>query len=125
MFKFTQDEGRHEGQFSEWFRVLSGVPQGLTFGPLLFLVFVSSAVCVCSLMIAVQNCELAFILKEIHCRCKSTWILDKFVEWSSKWQQRFIPSQCKVVHIGNLLQSSIDTEYSKYHVTCGCTKVVS
>ena len=89
------------GAKSEWIPVSSGVPQGTLLGPILFNVFIIDIVdninseirlfaddCVCYRQIRSHEDHIA-LQKDIH----------HLGDWAQRWNMRFEPSKCKIMHI--------------------------
>jgi len=112
------------GSFSEWFVVLSGVPQGSVLGPFQFLLFVNELPLwiVNSMSMFADDTKLwAYIRSEADSKSqqkdKKLYML---VEWSNEWQLRFNPTKCKLMHIGQPLQCGV---VIKYYISNSSTKV--
>jgi ribonucleases P/MRP protein subunit RPP40 len=91
------------GEYSEWTKVTSGVPQGSVLGPMLFLIFINDI----DEEIKTRIWKFADDLKMMG-RVKTKEDIeqirkdiDKLVEWSEDWQLSFNPDKCKVMHIGS------------------------
>ena len=87
---------------SQWMAIVSGVPQGLALGPVLFICYINDMPDTIKLMLfmyaddmqltrQVDNEEDAQSLEED---------VNKLVEWLEKWQLHFNIQKCKVMHFG-------------------------
>ena len=96
--------------FSDLAEVLSGVPQGLVLGPLLFLIFVNDIpdwirtnvrmfADDTKIWTRIRNTEDSRILQED---------LNPLTDWSEEWLLALNPDKCKVMHIGH----DLDTSYN-------------
>jgi len=91
-----------QGEFSQWRLVLSGVPQGLVLGPVLFLIFIDD------LEGGIKNTVYKFaddttVLAQVQRDAERKFLqedLDKLTEWTKKWQMSFNTKKCKVMHVG-------------------------
>ena len=91
------------GSPSEWETVLSGVPQGSVLGPILFVVYVNDMPeCVHQAisMFADDTKLYAKIDSDSDQECLQQ-DLAALEDWSDKWQIKFNPTKCKVMHLGN------------------------
>ena len=91
------------GTKSKWVKVLSGVPQGSGFGPLLFLIFIND----------LDNGVMSWILKFVDDAKIYRMIrteedrellqqdLNTLVKWAEEWLMMFSEEKCKTMHIGN------------------------
>jgi len=92
----------YKGSWSEWRRVLSGIPQGSVLGPLLFLIFVDDLDEGLTSMI-LKFADDTKILGTVNCwedRNRLQKDLDRLVDWADKWQMKFNVGKCKVMHLG-------------------------
>jgi len=86
---FLNSRKMRVGSFSEWFLVLSGVPQELVLGLLLLLLFVNKLPLwiVNSMSMFADDTKLwAYIRSEADSKSLQK-DLDMLVEWSNEWQQ--------------------------------------
>ena len=90
------------GQFSQWRKVNSGVPQGSVLGPLLFDIFINDLESgITSEVIKFADDTKLFKVVKTQEDCgKLQEDLDKLEDWASKWQMKFNVDKCKVMHLG-------------------------
>ena len=93
------------GQFSEWVKILAGVPQGSVLGPLLFLIFIDDIVHAVThsriRLFADDTC----LFLEIDDRKQSAYFINEDLknigEWSHQWLVNFSPPKTKSLIISN------------------------
>jgi len=90
------------GSFSDWIKVLSGAPQGSVIAPLLFLLFVNDMPdwVVSSLKMFADDTKLWRSIKDHSDSAILQDNLNQLSEWSTRWQLKFNPSKCKLMHVG-------------------------
>lgn len=93
---------RVNGSFSEWFDVISGVPQGSVLGPLLFIIFVNDLPkwITSSINMFADDTKLWAVIKKKEDAEELQLDLDRIMEWTNKWLLKLNPDKCKVMHIG-------------------------
>ena len=89
-------------EYSEWFDVISGVPQGSVLGPILFLIYVNDIPeTVTSNVKNVADDTTIFRTLKNKSDCEILQAdLDHLSEWSNRWCLTFNTSKCKRMHIG-------------------------
>ena len=93
------------GQYSDWSKVLSGVPQGSVLGPILFLVFINDMDCVldATSTILFKFADDSKLLKTIEGeidRVKLQDELNALHKWCIDWGMLLNLDKCKVLHCG-------------------------
>ena len=97
------------GIFSDWCKVLSGVPQGCVLGPLEFIIFINNLE-ECTNLVAIMN-KFADDTKVGHGVLLSEGDKDvlqdcvnKLLDWADKWDMQSNMGKCKTLHLcrGNL-----------------------
>ena len=96
----------HNGSFSEWCEVFSGVPQGLVLGPLAFIIFINDLDGETSL-ISIMNkfAEHTKLGHKANIEADKEVIqkaLDNLCMWSDRWGMEFNVNKCKVLHLGKI-----------------------
>jgi ribonuclease P/MRP protein subunit RPP40 len=91
------------GSYSEWFEVLSGVPQGSVLGPLLFLLFVNDIPdwIKSSIRMFADDTKIWKVIKDDKDKETLQSDLDNLMKWSAKWLLKFNQDKCKVMSVGN------------------------
>lgn len=94
--------GIHDA-FSQWIKMLSGVPQGSVLGPLLFLIFVNELPewIATSMKMFADDTKIWTVIDKGEDSKILQEDLDKLVRWSETWLLKFNVEKCKVMHIGH------------------------
>lgn len=92
-----------EGEFSDWKKVTSGVPQGSVLGPLLFLVYINDLDkgIIAKLSKFADDSKL---LKSLKSAADANAIRNDLLtleNWAETWQMEFNVEKCAVLHAGN------------------------
>ena len=98
-----------EGNFSKYYRVFSGIPQGSVLGPLLFLLFVNDLPKLLQSKVKLFADDLKLIANSGN-RAVVENDLKVLESWENDWLLRFNTEKCKVVHID--LNSNPQTDYN-------------
>ena len=100
------------GAGSSWSYVTSGVPQGSVLGPVLFVCYINDMPEVVKSMIYLYADDAKIGRQIVNDSDKDVLQLDldELEKWAKKWQMKFNPNKCKVMHIGN--KDSTETPYS-------------
>ncbi len=83
-------------------RVTSGVPQGSVLGPVLFLIFINDLPDALDVAVRIFADDTK-IFQEVNEKEDQLILQDnlhKLEEWAERWQMRFHPQKCTVMHIG-------------------------
>jgi len=89
------------GSFSDWLKVLSGVPQGSVLGPLLFIIYVQDLPLWVANSMFADDTKLWTKIAKLEDSESLQQDLWNLAEWSKKWLLAFNPEKCKVMHIGH------------------------
>ena len=91
-----------EGKSSSSVPVLSGVPQGSVFGPVLFLIYINDLPEYVSNSTVRLFADDTLLYLTIHNSSDSDKLqedLNNLERWESDWQMSFHPEECEVIHI--------------------------
>ena len=97
-----------KGQFSEWIKILAGVPQGSILGPLLFLIYIDDIVHDIEsdiFLFADDTSLLEQITDPVLSFEKINRDLTKLHNWSKQWLVNFNPTKTKYIIFSKKLQS--------------------
>ena len=91
------------GKPTTWADVLSGIPQGSVFGPILFVIFINDLpeMVYSTAKIFADDTKLFRTITSEGDRHRLQEYLKHLVIWSEKWQLGFNEGKCKVLHFGN------------------------
>ena len=95
-----------DGEFSDWVRVESSVPQGTVTGPLFFLLFINDLPDGISTNVRLfaDDCILYTNVASPEDAGRLQADLDKLTEWQDKWQMDFNAKKCYVLRITHAKQ---------------------
>src|SRR5664279_3063394 len=92
------------GSYSEWARVISGIPQGSVLGPLLFIIYINDLVAACNSGSEVYLfADDAKLFKHVKSEIDKDILqndLTGLQEWIKKWLLKLNIEKCKVVSYG-------------------------
>ena len=105
---------RVNDSISSWKPVISGIPQGSILGPILFTLYVNDIPAQLQSIISMYADDTK-LFSALLSNTTNTLINDLKVmeEWSEKFQMRFHPEKCHVMHIGN------NNPRQEYSMSCG------
>lgn len=90
------------GQFLEWSKVVSGVPQGSVWGPLLFNLFINDIEfgIKSSILVFADDTKLCSKITSTQVIASLQEDLDKIGGWADTWQIRLNIKKWKCMHLG-------------------------
>lgn len=91
------------GEYSDWCKVDSGVPQGSVLGPTLFLIFVNDipSEVKCQVKMFADDTKVWNVLRTDQDVKDLQTDIDTLQDWSSKWLLDFNIEKCKTLHMGS------------------------
>ena len=90
------------GEHSTWTQVISGVPQGTLFGPLLFLAYINDLlnnIMDSSIRLFADDCVLYREMKNENDSQELQKDLNSLMKWKYDWQMHFNPQKCFVMRL--------------------------
>ena len=101
-----------DGQFSEWARLLAGVPQGSVLGPLLFLIFINDVTHVIQhtqlRLFADDTCVFITVDNRDQATDQVNMDLSSIMKWSEDWLVSFSAAKTKSMVVSNKLDSHLN-----------------
>jgi len=115
------------GEFSSWFDVVSGIPQGSILGPLLFLVYINDLPELCAsqddsskLYLYADDAKISKVVSKKTDQLDLQAIMNTVKTWSDEWLLQLNIDQCKTVSY-YLKYPPLDTQY---HIVDGNTTYI-
>ena len=107
------------GAESDWAEVTSGIPQGSVLGPVLFTIYINDMPreTVCPIKLFADDAKIYHRVENTQDCQKIQEDLEKLQDWAKRWQLRFHPHKCTILHVG-----ANHPDY-RYYMTDGSTKV--
>lgn len=113
-------DNRHQrvvlnGQFSDWYSVTSGVPQGSKIGPTLFIMYINDIFeCIhhSEILLFADDCK---IFKEINTDIDCQQLQDDFnrlIEWCKIWKMKLHPDKCVFMNFTMKRSNDVMFDYS-------------
>jgi hypothetical protein len=100
--------------FSEWVKVLSGIPQGSILGPLLFIIYVNDLVDACDssseLYLYADDAKLYRCISHQSDQYLLQQDINKLNDWIKRWLLKLNIDKCKIASYGRHI--SLDTNYN-------------
>jgi ribonuclease P/MRP protein subunit RPP40 len=101
------------GHFSDWVKVVSGIPQGSVLGPLLFIIYINDLAFACDsgshIYLYADDAKIFNHAAKDDKRCALQKDLDKLNEWIKKWLLKLNINKCKIVSYGRSI--NLDAKY--------------
>ena len=107
------------GSFSDWFRVLSGIPQGSILGPLLFIIFINDLPKFCNtdedlgtIYLYADDAKIYNVIKSTEDQQRLQHVINKLKEWCDIWLLKLNVSKCNSVSY--YVKDHMHTDYYIY-----------
>ena len=97
-----------KGQFSEWIKILAGVPQGSILGPLLFLIYIDDIIkdIECNMFLFADDTSILEVITDpVTSFEKINRDLSRLHVWSNQWLVKFNPTKTKYIIFSKKLQT--------------------
>ena len=113
-FCFIQQRVVVNGIKLDWAPVVSGVPQGIVLGPLLFSLYINdiSADIESEIRLFADNCVCYHEIKNEEDTLKLQRDIDRSGSWARKWGMRFQPIKCNMMQLTNKRSGKIQANYT-------------
>ena len=92
---------RVEGEYSNWSKVESGVPQGSVLGPLLFSIYMNDIIKTIDseIRLFADDCVLYRSIKNVQDAKLLQKDIQTLEDWANRWGMRFQPHKCHIMHL--------------------------
>ena len=102
------------GIISDWAPVVSGVPQGIALGPLLFSLYINdiSADIESEIRLFADDCDCYLEIKNEEDTLKLQRDIDRLGSWAREWVMRFHSVKCNMMQLTNKRSSKIQANYT-------------
>jgi len=101
------------GKKSGWKKVLSGVPQGIVLGPILFLIFINDLDPVAPMVDIIRkfadDTKIGNGVTTLRGREELQEALDELCKWADTWRMEFNVKKCKGMHVGHNKENHVYT----------------